>query len=71
MGTLSETVNVINRLSFADLGKKTSVLRLQKTNEILPFRSPFAANKRKVLFSISSIFRIYMYIYINCMYILN
>jgi hypothetical protein len=37
MGTFAETANINYGLLFADQGKQTSVFRLQKTNENLPF----------------------------------
>jgi hypothetical protein len=58
MGMFAETAFVDNRLSFASLRKQTSVLhfRLQQTNISLPF--PFAANKWKLLFSVSPVSRL-------------
>ncbi len=49
MGTFGEIAVADYRLSFADQGNQTSVIRLQQTNESLPF--PFAANQRKLPFS--------------------
>jgi hypothetical protein len=58
MGTFAETAIIDCRSLFADQEKQTSVFcfRLRKTNEILRFRFPFAENKRKLPFSVSSIF---------------
>jgi hypothetical protein len=42
------------RLSFANQGKQPSVFRLQ--TGVCSFRFPFAENKRKLLFSVSSVF---------------
>jgi hypothetical protein len=41
--------------------KKTFVFHLQKTNRSMPCNFSIAANKRKLPFSISSVFRIYIY----------
>jgi hypothetical protein len=51
MGTFAETANINNRLSFADQGKQTSV-----------FRFPFATNRQKLPFSVSTVFPEYIYI---------
>jgi hypothetical protein len=64
MGTLAQTAIVDYRLSFADQEKQTSLIcfSLQQTNRKKLFcRShfPFAANKQKLPFSVSPIFRIY------------
>jgi hypothetical protein len=58
MGTFVETAIVDYDLSFADLGKQTSVFRfrLQQTKGSLPFL--FAANKWKLPFSVSSVIRL-------------
>jgi hypothetical protein len=57
----AETTNVDDRLSFADQGK-TSVFRFcrRKQTEVDHFRLPFAAKKRKLSFSVNSV---YVYIY--------
>jgi hypothetical protein len=58
MGTFAETATAACSLSFADQGKQTSVFRfyLQQTTEIYHFRLPFAENKRKLPFSVISVF---------------
>jgi hypothetical protein len=38
MGTFAETANVDYRLSFADQGKQTSVVRLQQKTQVAVFR---------------------------------
>jgi hypothetical protein len=58
MGTFAETAIVDCRLSFANQGKQTTVSVRNKQMEICCFRFPFAANKRKLLFSVSSVFRL-------------
>jgi hypothetical protein len=47
-------------LSFADQRKQTSIFRFvcSKQTEVCLFRFPFTANKRKLPFSISSVFRL-------------
>jgi hypothetical protein len=52
-------------LSFANQGKQTlfSVSVGSKQTEVCHFRFPFAANKWKLPFSVSFIFRKYIYIY--------
>jgi hypothetical protein len=58
MGMFAETAVVDYRLSFADQGKKfpfsASVCRIH--TEVSRFRFPFAANKWKSPFSVSSVF---------------
>jgi hypothetical protein len=49
MGTFAETSIVENRLSFA-------VFHFSKRTEVSRFRFPFAATKRKLPFSVSSVF---------------
>ncbi len=56
MGTFAETVIVDYRLSFADQGKQVCRFCSQQTNGSLPF--PFVANKQKLPFSVSSVFRV-------------
>jgi hypothetical protein len=58
MGTFHDTAVVDYRLSLAGLGKQTSVFRLclKQTNGSVPF--PFAANKRKLSFSVNSFFHL-------------
>jgi hypothetical protein len=61
MGTFAEIAIIDYRLSFIDLGKQPSIFRnrFQQTNGSLPFRIYwFAANKRRLPFSISSVFEI-------------
>ncbi len=60
-GHVAETAIVDYRLSFDDQGKQTSVFhfRLQQTYGNLPFLFPFAENKRKLPFSVISIFRLW------------
>jgi hypothetical protein len=58
---LFETAIVDYRLSFADQGKQTSVFSVSvfsKQTEVCHFRFPFAKNKRKLPFSVSSVFRV-------------
>ncbi len=56
----AETAIVNYRLSFDDKGKQTSVFlfRLQLSIGSLPFPFSFTANKQKLPFSISSVFRL-------------
>ncbi len=56
----AETATVNYRLSFADKGQQTSVFlfHLQQSIGSLPFPFSFTANKQKLPFSISSIFRL-------------
>jgi hypothetical protein len=61
MSTFADTANVDYRLSFVDQGKQTSVLRLQKINGSCCFHFPFAANKQKLQFSVTSVFLIYIF----------
>jgi hypothetical protein len=63
IGTFAETTNVHYHLSFANQGRQIFVFRSQKTNGKLPFPF-FVRNKRKLPFSNSLVFRIYIYIYI-------
>jgi hypothetical protein len=60
MGSLAEAAIVNYRLSFADQGKQTSIFRfrLQQQKEVCCFCFPFSSNKRKFLFSVSSVFRL-------------
>jgi hypothetical protein len=60
MGPFAETAFVDYRLSFADQEKQTFAFhfRLQETNGSLPFFL-FAANKRKLPFSINSVFHLW------------
>jgi hypothetical protein len=58
MGTLAKTEIVDFRLLFADQENKL----LQQTHGSCHFRFPSAANKWKLLFSVSSVFHIYVYI---------
>jgi hypothetical protein len=65
MGTFAKTAIVDYHLSFANQGKQTlfSVSVGSKQTEVCHFRFPFAANKWKLPFSVSFIFRKYIYIY--------
>jgi hypothetical protein len=58
MGMFAETAIVDYHLSFADQGKQTSVFcfLLQQTDGSLHFCFPFAENKSKLPFSVSSVF---------------
>jgi hypothetical protein len=60
VGTLAETAIVDYRLSFVDQENKlpSSVLVFRKQREVGRFSFPFAANKRLLLFSVSSAFRL-------------
>jgi hypothetical protein len=58
MGTFADKANFDYRLSFADQRKQRfrfSVCRNQ--TEVCRFRFPFAANKWKLFFSVSFVFR--------------
>ncbi len=67
----AETAIVDYRLSFADQGKQTSVSIsvCSKRREVCHFHFPFAANKWKLPFSMSSICRIYRVISIYIYYL--
>jgi hypothetical protein len=56
MITFAETAIVYYRLSFADQGKQISVC--SKQTGVYRFRFLFATNKRRLSFSVSSIFRL-------------
>jgi hypothetical protein len=58
MGTYAETAIVDYRLSFADQEKQTFVSICSKQIEVCRFRFPFAENRRKLPFSVSSVFRL-------------
>ncbi len=60
MWTFAETAIVNCRLSFAEEGKQTYVFRsvCRKQTEVFCFRFTFTANKQKLLFSVSSAFRL-------------
>jgi hypothetical protein len=67
MGTFAETAIFNYHLLFAKQGKQTSVFCfcLYQTNGSLTFRCSICGKQMEVLFSISSVFRIYSsYIYI-------
>jgi hypothetical protein len=61
VGTFVAAAVVDYRLQFADQGKQSFVYRFRflQTNGSLRFRFPFAAKKRKLLFSVSSVFRLW------------
>jgi hypothetical protein len=61
MGMFADASNKDNRLSFADQGNQTSSFRLQETKKVCWFHLLFGANKQKLLFSINSVFQIYIY----------
>jgi hypothetical protein len=61
MGMFAQTSIVDYLLPFADQGKQTSVSICSKPTEVFCFRFPFAANKRKFPFSVSS-FSVYIYL---------
>jgi hypothetical protein len=64
MGTFAETAKVDYRLSFADQGKLTSVFHFASAENKQKFAASVSicTNKRKLLFSVSSVFCIYTYI---------
>ncbi len=66
MGTFAGRTIVKYCLSFANQGEKTSVfhIHLQLTNE--PFHFQCAGNKRKLSFSIHSLFRVCVCVHVGC-----
>jgi hypothetical protein len=58
MGMFAETAIVDYRLSFADQEIRLPFSFAAKKTEACRFRLPFAANKRKLLISVSSAFRV-------------
>jgi hypothetical protein len=71
MGSFAETVNVDYRLSFADREKQTSfhVFHYRKQTEVWCFRFLFAANIRKLSFSVFLYWDGSRYIYLYFLYI--
>jgi hypothetical protein len=65
MGMFADTRIIDYRSSFANQGKQTLIFRsrLQQTTEVCFFCFPFAVNKGKLLFSVSSDFRILYTVY--------
>jgi predicted acetyltransferase len=58
MGTFAETAIIDYHLSFADQGKQTSVLNFSFQQLYRRLSFPFAANKWKLPFFVSSVFHL-------------
>ncbi len=71
MGTFAEITITDYHLSFADQEKLIPfpVSICSKQTEVCHFRSPFAANKRKLPFSISSVFHVCLCLGCVCVHV--